>query len=169
MDLKVFGAAGQKKLAQYPDRIMQVQQLQDAIPQIEDLNLEETEDIFNRLKRYYKELCAYEVSMRSVISSYQRIINEANKDCDKFEHQIMNAPKDIKEDRKFSLMTSVAQTKQQILFVEQQCKMLEEQIQTVETTKAAVRLGITQNRLANLAPLIALVKRKDTEIRETPR
>ena len=169
MDLKVFGAAGQKKLAQYPDRIMQVQQLQDAIPQIEDLNLEETDDIFNRLKRYYKELCAYEVSMRSVISSYQRIINEANKDCDKFEHQIMNAPKDVKEDRKFSLMTSVAQTKQQILFVEQQCKMLEEQIQTIETTKAAVRLGITQNQLANLAPLITLVKRKDTEIRETPR
>ena len=168
MDLKVFGAAGQKKLAQYPDRIMQAQRLQDAIPKIEDLNLDDTRDIYNRLKRYHKELCAYQIAMRSVASSYRRIVEEARADCDKLEQQIMNAPKNITQERKFSLTTSIIQTKQQMLFVEQQCNMLEEQVQTVETTKAAVKVAITQNQLANLAPLIAQLKRKDAEIRETP-
>ena len=59
MDLKLYGAAWQKKLAQYPNRIMQAQKLQSAIPNIQDLNLDETSDIQDRLKRYHKELSAY--------------------------------------------------------------------------------------------------------------
>ncbi len=169
MDLKVFGAAGQKKLAQYPSRIMQAQKLQDDIPNINELNLDDTTNILDRLRRFLSELRAYEVSLRAAASTYRRIVNDANEDCEKFELQIMDAPKNITEDRKYSLMTSIVQTKQQMVFVEQQCKMLEEQVQTVQETKAAIRLAITQNQLANLAPLIAQLKRRDTDIRSTPR
>lgn len=165
MDLKVFGAAGQKKLAQYPSRIMQAQKLQDDIPNIEELRLDDTTDIVSRLKRYHKELCAYEVSLRAAASTYRRIVNEAYEDCDKFDQLIMNAPKNVTEDRKYSLMTSVVQTRQQMVFMEQQCKMLEEQVQTVQSAKEALRVSIAQNQLANLAPLIAQLKRRDTEIR----
>lgn len=169
MNVKLYGAAGQKKLAEYPTRIMQAQKLQDDIPKIEELNLDETGNSHERLKRFYKELCAYEVAMRAVASCYRSIIQEATEDCAKLENLAMNAPPGTKEERKFSLTTSIVQTRQQIVFAEQQCTSLEEQVLNIEATKAALKMAITQNELANLAPLCAQLKQRDTEIRNSPK
>ena len=166
---KVYGAAGQKKLAQYPERFMQAQQLQDTIPNIQDLNLDETGDLQSRLKRFYSELKAYEVSMRAVIGSYQSLIEEAERDCNKMEEVAMNTPPTAKPDRKFSLTTSIVQTRQQILFAKQQCELLNQQIENIVALKAEIKLAIAQNGLANLMPLLVQLKNQDAEIRSTPK
>ena len=165
MDLKLYGAAEQKKLARYPARIMEAQKFQETIPKIGDLNLAQTADMEARMKRFLKELDFYKVVMRAAISRYKSIVEEANADCDKLEQITIDAPKGVKEDRKFSLKTSIVQTRQQVLFVEQQCKSLEEQIANVNTAEAAIRAALTQINLANLVSLLADLKLRDTEIR----
>ena len=164
MHVKPYGAAGQAKLAKYPDRIRQIQKLQEAIPNIQDLNLDETQDLQDRLKRYRKELSAYQVSMEAVVGCYNSLIEEAKADCDKMEIVIQKAPKDVDQGRLFSLTTSIVQTKQQLVFIEQQCESLNAQIESVKTAKAAIATALEQKQLANLAELLLALKQRDTEI-----
>ncbi len=164
MHVKPYGSAGQAKLAKYPDRIRQIQKLQEAIPNIQDLNLDETRDLQDRLRRYRKELSAYQVSMEATMGCYKKLIDEANADCDKMERLIQTAPKDVAPDRLFSLTTSIVQTKQQLVFIEHQCETLKSQIEGVKTARAAIKVALEQNQLSNLAEMLLALKQRDTEI-----
>ena len=169
MDFKLFGSKEQEKLAEYPERIMRAQKFQGTIPSIEDLNLVQSDDVRNQIRHYLRELSAYEIAIRATAGYYEKIVTDANEDCDKLEKLVMNAPKEVSSGRKFSLTTSIVQTKQQILFVEQQCKSLKMQIETIKETEAALRLAIAQNNYANLAELCRQLKHQDDEIRNAPR
>ena len=166
MNLKLYGDAGQKKLAEYPDRIAKIQAMQSAIPSISELNLNETLKLRDRMQRYRMELTSYQVSMEVVLARYRLIMSEAEKDCQKMERTILSAPKDVDERRRFSLKTSIAQTEQQMIFVKQQCDSLSTQIENVKTAKKAISVALEQNKLANLADTLQAIKQYDEEIRK---
>ena len=169
MDIKLFGAKEQKKLATYPERIMRTQKFQEAIPSIEELTIVRGDDVRDQMRYFLRELSAYKIAISAAAGYFEKIVDDATADCDKLEKLVMNAPHTITNERKFSLTTSIVQTKQQILFVEQQCKALRAQLKTINETEAAMRLAITQNNLANLAELCRQLKQQDEEIRNAPR
>ncbi|MBR0134263.1 hypothetical protein IJM16_03285 [Candidatus Saccharibacteria bacterium] len=154
MNIKPYGYAEQKKLAKYPDRIAHIQECQEAIPNIQDLNLDETQDLQDRLKRYHKELRTYEMSLNAIVGFYRAIIEEAATDCAAIQVLIDNAPADVKKERLLSLKTSKVQTEQQMVFVKQQCKSLSAHIESVKHAKRAVVAALKQNRLVNLSELL---------------
>jgi TPP-dependent 2-oxoacid decarboxylase len=166
MNIKLYGATEQKKLATYPDRIAKAQALQSAIPNIQELNLDDTQKLKDRMQRYGKELLAYQVSMEAALRCYKSIISDGNTDCDKMEKVIQDAPKNTDPSRLFSLTTSIVQTKQQLVFIEQQCISLSNQIESVKAARAAISASIEQNKLANLAEMLLAIKKRDIEIHQ---
>jgi TPP-dependent 2-oxoacid decarboxylase len=136
------------------------------INNIQELNLDDTQKLKDRMQRYGKELLAYQVSMEAALRCYKSIISDGNTDCDKMEKVIQDAPKNTDPSRLFSLTTSIVQTKQQLVFIEQQCISLSNQIESVKAARAAISASIEQNKLANLAEMLLAIKKRDIEIHQ---
>ncbi len=154
------------KMAEYPERFMNAQRLQEAIPCVKELDLDRIEDHRRKLETFGRELDAYAVATGVVIASYQRIIDDAKHDCAKIQTMINGAPSNVNPARIEILQTNIVITMQLVAAIKQQQDVLQLQMETVEESRSAIALARTQINAAQIIRLNRELMQRNQEIHQ---
>ncbi|MCR4744800.1 MAG: hypothetical protein K5894_06160 [Lachnospiraceae bacterium] len=117
----------QKKIAEYPKKIMTLEKIYDSIPSIKELSkemekIERSENTGEELRRNLKLFKSYRISLDAVYENYLRIKNDIESDIEKMKEFEPNE----------SVRLSIIQAEQLILSINTAAGALEEEKENLE-------------------------------------
>lgn len=123
----------QKRIADYPKKIMAIQNIYETIPDIKALSetyerIDRANDSRELLKRNLKLLKGYEISLDAVIENYSRIRGDIGEDIKELK----------KEESDESISLSIIQAEQLILSVEGLMRTVRESYDAVRNAEESI-------------------------------
>lgn len=162
-----YGRELQKKIANYPNRLMRAQNLAKT-PSFTNAPLDEHDpNIYRQLKSFRDvELANRKVIVRAAISVYEQLRDEVEADAVALSKLIAEAPEGTSEERLNSLRISSNQLAQHAATISTQIELLENQLQTIMQSKEMIDDAMKQQRVASLLQIIKELNSQVLIIRE---
>lgn len=146
-----FGDELQKRVADYPDRLMHVQNLANTSSSTAIQLNENDPNTYSQLKSFKDcELTAREVMIRTAINAYEQLLEEINADDAALSSLITKPPEWVSEERLNSLQVSKNQLAQHKATIGIQIGLLGERLQNIVQLKGMIDEAMKQQRVASL-------------------
>lgn len=150
-----YGRELQEKIAKYPERLIKAHEQTKRLNAMSFSAKERDNDFYRQLRDFKnRELANQEVLVRMALGVYRKLRLEAAEDDSKLFLLIEDAPKDISQDRRNSLLLSQNQLQQAIAEMEVQIRLFESHLLTIVQSKKAIDEAMRQQKVATLLPIM---------------
>ncbi|MCR5573167.1 MAG: hypothetical protein K6F57_05385 [Candidatus Saccharibacteria bacterium] len=150
-----YGRELQEKIAKYPERLIKAHEQTKRLDEMSFSANERDNDFYRQLKDFKnRKLANQEVLVRMALGVYKKLRLEAAEDDSKLFLLIEDAPEDISQDRRNSLLLSQNQLQQVITEMEVQIRLFESHLHTIVESKGAINEAMRQQKVATLLPIM---------------
>lgn len=166
MQINNYGQRLQRKVASYPDRIKQVQDMARKL-NLTTISLDENEaHIYARLREFNRELKNLKIMVQTIIRTYKKLQDEVKEDYAALQAKIVDAPEGTSDERLDSLRISSNQLLQYEATIQVQIGLFDSYLQTIDRSKSAISEAMMQQRVASLLPALEELSKQSQAIKK---